>query len=255
MGHTLATSIAPLFLRALLGIVFVWAGLTKFVADFPVSPDNAPRLAEWGVIAGASQPTPAPAARPDPAPSPSATPPTTQTPPPLAAMPGAPPADARTVRRLYAIALLVHSAANPTPRDDGSIPMRLMPAELGKGSWPVRLAWAATITELAGGGLVLLGLLTRLSALSLAVVMLNAMWLTQLGPAVQSGNTVAFILPAHDAFDGHAWQDLIFQFSLFCSAMALACTGSGILAFDRALFRPAPPPRKPPAETPAQRPL
>lgn len=253
MGQALATSIAPLFLRALLGIVFVWAGLSKFVNDFPVSPENAPRLAEWGVIAGAAQPGPPPA--PEQAPSSTPTSPQTQTPPPLMALQGAPAAEARTVRRLYAIALLVHSAANPAPREDGSVPMRLMPEELGKGPWPVRLAWAASITELAAGGLVLLGLLTRLGAFSLAVVMLNAMWLTQLGPAVQSGNTVAFILPAHDAFDGHAWQDLLFQFSLFCSGMALACTGSGALAFDRALFRSAPPPRKPAGEAPAQRPL
>jgi uncharacterized membrane protein YphA (DoxX/SURF4 family) len=243
----LSTSIAPLFLRAALAIVFVWAGLGKFVTDFPVTAETAPRLAEWGVIALPAAPPPA-EVRPD------ATAPNGQAPPPLMVL-QVQPTETRSVRRLYAIALLVHSAAYPRPRDDGSTPMALLPAELGKGPWPVRLAWAAALTELIAGGLVLLGLLTRLSAFSLAIVMLTAMWLTQLGPAMQSGHTVAFILPAHPAFDGEKWKDLLFQFSLFCAGMALACAGSGTLAFDRALFR-APAPRKPaPPEPSSPRPL
>ncbi|MBM4109618.1 MAG: DoxX family protein [Phycisphaerae bacterium] len=253
MGQSLSGSIAPLFLRAVLAVTFVWAGLGKFMADFPVSGDAATRLAEWGVIAApAAPPTPATPTevKPEAPPAPTGTTP----PPPLMAL-QTPPAQTTTVKRMYAIALGVHAAANPKPRDGGSTPMALLPADLGKGPWPVRLAWAASLTELIGGALIFLGLLTRFSGFSIAIVMLTAMWLTQIGPAMQSGNTIALLLPAHQAFDGEKWKDLLFQFSLFGSAMALACVGSGALAFDRALFRAKSAAKPPSGDQGSHRPL
>lgn len=255
MGHSLAGSVAPLFLRAVLAVTFVWAGLGKFMAEMPVSGNDASRLVEWGVIAAAPS---APATAPTPVEvTPETTAPGGASPPPLMALqsPAPPVGDGSAVRQMYGIALGVHAAANPQPRTDGSSPMALLPAEMGKSPWPVRLAWAASLTELIAGAFILLGLLTRLSAFSIAIVMLTAMWLTQIGPAMQSGNTIAFFLPAYPAFDGEKWTTLLFQFSLFGSAMALTCLGSGAFAFDRALFNAGLRPKPAPSEQGSHRPL
>lgn len=282
--NPLAQSVAPLFLRAALGVTFLWAGLGKLLAPpIPVSPEQAVLLASWGVIppAAAADPVvPEPAAEPAPVreapqrlPEPAApaepvsrpasepvSPVRVPAPPALMALQPSPAIDPRLnpdlatpprVKRLYSLAFLTHAAANPRPDADGRTPMPLWPAELGKNPWPVRAAWAVTITEIVAGAFLILGLLTRLSALSLAGVMLGALWLTQIGPAVQSGNTTLGFLPAHAAFDVSAWKDILWQFGLLCSAMALACVGSGTLAFDRALLgrsahRSAPAPAAPP---------
>jgi putative oxidoreductase len=98
------------------------------------------------------------------------------------------------------------------------------------------LAWAVAITELAGGLCLLLGLLTRLAAFGIAGVMLGAMWLTQIGPAIQSGKTTLGFLPDYGAFDGMKWEPLMFQFALCAAALALAFLGPGRLSLDTALL-------------------
>jgi hypothetical protein len=62
------------------------------------------------------------------------------------------------------------------------------------------------------------------------------MWLTQIGPAVQSGTTTLWILPGYPAFDVAQWQTLLFQFALFMVAMALAFCGPGRASLDRAIL-------------------
>lgn len=112
--------------------------------------------------------------------------------------------------------------------------------------WPVYFAWAVAGVELIGGGFLLLGLLTRLSALGIAGTMAGAVWLMTIGPAVQSGETMLGFLPNHELLDFMAWQTPLWQFSLLMAAFALFCTGSGGLSIDRLLFgnpffyRPAP---------------
>jgi putative oxidoreductase len=141
------------------------------------------------------------------------------------------------VRALYMLAVMLHGAANPPPVDAGAAPkMRLWPPALADGSKPVYLAWAVAITELGGGVFLLLGLLTRAAALGVGVVMLGALWLTQIGPAIQSGSARLGFLPSYDAFDGEKWQPLLLQFALGAAAFALMFLGPGRLSLDAALL-------------------
>ena len=153
------------------------------------------------------------------------------------------------IPRVYGLALLLHKAANPPASADpasASQMMRLWPQSIGKGMWPVRLAWMVAITEVVAGLFVLVGLLTRASAIALAGTMLGAIWLTEIGPAMQAGSTVLGILPDRDPFSVDAWRPLLWQLSLFMGAMALVVLGSGALGFDRKLFPPPPPAPPPP---------
>lgn len=138
------------------------------------------------------------------------------------------------------IALMLEDAAHPAPRADGTTPMPLWPDRLSKRPWPVAFAWAATLTELIGGALLVIGLFTRLSALGISFTMLVAMWLTQIGPAIQVGGATLGFLPAYKAFDP-AWMPLMFQFSLFAAASAVLFLGAGPASLDAAIFGgPAP---------------
>jgi uncharacterized membrane protein YphA (DoxX/SURF4 family) len=133
------------------------------------------------------------------------------------------------VRAVFALAAALHSAGNVKDK------MPLWPPALAQGQWPVWLAWAVSLTELAGGISLLLGLLTRVWAVGIAGVMLGALWLTQIGPAVQSGKALLGFLPNYPAF-GMEWQMPMFQFSLLAAALALACCGPGRLSLDTMLL-------------------
>lgn len=233
MRERSAILISPLFLRLVLGTVFLWAGLGKVLDHYHASPTDAAALANMGVAVTAS-PAPAPAAEPASAPAGG-----------LAAMPA--PVQARLftaedfgggadVMRVYGIAVLLRNAANPPVHADGTPSMPLWPEALGTGARPVYAAWAAALTEIIAGFFVLLGLVTRLSAISLAVVIATALWLTQIGPAVQSGNTRFGFLPAYPAFGGE-WQTFFMQYAMLMTALALAFAGPGLAGLDRAVFR------------------
>ncbi|MBK7403716.1 MAG: DoxX family protein [Phycisphaerales bacterium] len=117
--------------------------------------------------------------------------------------------------------------------------------------WPVRFAWAVSLTELIGGILVGVGLLTRIGAMGLAGVMLGALWLTTFGPALQTGDTMLGFLPKHDPF-GPEWMVPVLQVTLLCAALSLLFAGPGTMSLDRLLLggppKPAPPkPAPPPA--------
>lgn len=273
------SSIAPIFLRLCLGITFVWAGLSKVTTDMPVQGDDAAVLANMGVISPAGKP--ASMGQPDQMPTlmalggpqdkpkePALKEPAAKEPPatPAANPPAAAPAanqphytaadfpEPIRVKPLYMVAVGV-SNATVVPLDDKGAPkvMRLLPAAVGQKPWPIVLAWCATITELVGGAMVLVGLFTRFWSLGIAFVMGVAMWLTQFGPAIQAGTTTLGFLPKHAAFDHQAWQMLFWQFSLFCSAMGVVCLGAGALSLDGLFFmKSGAPAAKPPAEKAAQ---
>src|SRR5262245_32882222 len=207
---------APFLLRLALGVVFVWAGTIKLCGSMPVKGEPAATLANMGVIkpaAPAPAPTPAPAGNGSAAPTVPPTPPAEVPPPkkqgglesnePMFASGTTPPVimtvsapkqpakiytaedfpDEVQIKPLYFISLLLKQAASGTDAQ-GQPTKAIWPSFLGQGDWPIWLAWAATLTELIGGGLVLLGLLTRFWAFGLACVMGVAMWLTQIGPAI-----------------------------------------------------------------------
>jgi len=281
--------VAPIPLRLILAVTFLWAGMGKLVATMPVQGEDAALLANMGVQLPAPAPTaepastkstegepagepdtaengtpPAdPAATPpgdeptgtpdppaDPTPPPPETPgtqlpetqpPETETPEPQTPKPGTlahaaedyP--DPVEVKRLHGLALLTYNSAHPRPNEDGTPGKPIWPDWAARDHWPVTLAWAAAITEVAAAVLILVGLLTRLSALAIAFVMLSAAWLTQIGPAIQSGDTLLGFLPNHDLWDTAAWNTLLWQVALVGAAFSLLLAGPGCLSLDRAI--------------------
>jgi uncharacterized membrane protein YphA (DoxX/SURF4 family) len=288
-----AVTIAPIFLRIALGVIFVWAGLGKFFATGDVGPDEAARLANLGVLkpgAPATPPqlppapgTPIPGETPkggafapsdgaiqlasfqpdnknpatpapstpktpsDPPKTPPATPPTTNTPPvtapPAGTVTPAPataadfPNGANTAN-VNRLALALYDASHPALGADGTVRPALWPPKLGQGRWPVYFAWAVAITEVAGGALVLIGLITRLASFGLFCVMAGAMWLTCFGPAWQSGTGYLGFLPNHSIWHGEIWMVYQYQFVLLCAAAALMFAGPGALSLDGLTRRP-----------------
>lgn len=143
------------------------------------------------------------------------------------------------VRNLNGLAIVVHRAANPAPVEaegETKTPMALMPATFGSPPWPVRLAWAAALTELIAGGLLLIGLFTRLGGLAVAGVMGMAMWLTQIGPALQTGNTWLGFLPMNDPWNVATYSTFLWQLALLAAGLALVFSGPGMLSLDRWIF-------------------
>lgn len=266
---SLAISVTPVLLRLALGITFVWAGAGKVLETMPVKGEQAAVLANMGALTPGSapafeeKPKAAEPARSDTGGSPPALMQTTTAPSvtasPAQALSPAPKYSAGdfpnpvSVRRLYGIALVIHAAAHPPADADGKAQMALWPANASRGMWPSVCAWAVAITELLGGMFCLVGLFTRLSALGLAGTMLGAMWLTVIGPAIQSGSTRFGFLPTYPAF-GMEWKDLFWQFALFMSALGVFFSGPGTMAFDCLLFPRSLPVSKPRPAAPAPAP-
>jgi uncharacterized membrane protein YphA (DoxX/SURF4 family) len=214
------------FLRICLGLIFVWAGLGKVLTTTTVTGSDVTLLKEMGVT------------------------PKTATVAGATGTPKAADSNELEVSNAYLLALSLKKAAVPVEAEGGG-KMQLWPDALAKGRLPVYAAYACVLTELLGGALVLLGAITRLCAFGLACTMLVAMWLTQFGPAIQSGKTVLGFLPAHADALRADWQPLMLQFSLFSAAMALVFLGCGCLGVDRVLFGKSGGSPKPKAE-PAQ---
>ena len=149
---------------------------------------------------------------------------------------------------VYQIALLLDTAANPGLDADSNPIPRTLPAVVSTSPWPAVLSWAAAITEILAGLMLLVGLLTRLGALAVIGIMLTAMWLTQFGPAIQSGHAFLGFLPDTPMTNMYAWQPFLFQLAMAAAAFAVLFLGSGAVGFDAAIFRrrepvyaPAPP--------------
>jgi uncharacterized membrane protein YphA (DoxX/SURF4 family) len=145
------------------------------------------------------------------------------------------------VQRVHGITLLLSRAADPG-LDAQSRPLpRTMPAWVGADRWPVILAWTAAISELLAAFMLFFGVLTRFGALLIIGIMLQAMWLTQIGPAVMGANPtfLGFIPAPADPWSPAAYQTLFFQLTCLAMAKAVFLLGSGPIGFDRALFRPS----------------
>ncbi|MEL6499151.1 MAG: DoxX family membrane protein [Planctomycetota bacterium] len=151
----------------------------------------------------------------------------------------------QTVRRVYGLALLINARANPAPGEDGSSLMPLWPPALAGGKLPVYFAWGAAVTELIAGIAVLFGFFTRLGSLPLAGTMGVAMWLTTVGPAVQTGTaTLGFLPPGMFEFNAanqYVYTMVLWQAALLLMSIALVCTGPGFFSIDRLLFGPLEP--------------
>lgn len=260
-----AVFLAPIPLRILLAVTFLWAGFGKIAAEMPVKGEQAALLANMGLRLSATKPPSQPEAapkptKPSPDPSPESSEPTPADPEPSGDIPDAsarahPRASITSrsmtvqqtattytasdfpepvrVKRVYGLALLTYQAAHPLADEQGNPGVQLWPDWAVRDKRPIYIAWAAAITECLAGVLVLIGLLTRIGAIMIAGVMATAMWLTEIGPAIQASQTHLGFLPAHDLWDTAAWKTLLWQFSLFGAALALLFAGPGALSLDR----------------------
>jgi uncharacterized membrane protein YphA (DoxX/SURF4 family) len=178
-----SSSIAPIFLRAALAVTFLWAGFGKVLETMPVSGVEAAALANMGVVTPevAKPVKPASTAAFFPSlpilalvqPPVVSEPKPDQAPPPPAAKnySAADFPQPIQVRRLHGITLMVLRAASPHTDEQGTPRTQLLPSRLGDGNIPVYMAWAAALTENIAGLFVMVGLLTRVSALALAATM------------------------------------------------------------------------------------
>ena len=98
--------------------------------------------------------------------------------------------------------------------------------------YPVASAWLAAITELVGGGLLLVGLLSRIWALGLAVTMGMAFALTSC-PVLATTGPFDLALPDY--------LRTVSQLALGTLALMVLLTGPGAIAIDHGIFgrRPA----------------
>lgn len=235
-------NLPPIFLRIMLGAVFLWAGLAKVMSTAEVKGQDAADLARLGVISANQPASPAPAA---PTGAPEAKPKTGSAAPmdPVVKLASQATPEPKAedfpnpvkIKAMHMLTLGLVHAAHPGVDDKGAAKMPLWPSALAEKQWAIYMAWAATITELVGGGAVLIGLLTRFWSLGLAVVMLVALWLTHIGPAIQSGQAQLGFLPSYGTFDPQ-WTYFFFPFTLMCGAFALLFLGPGRLSVDNALF-------------------
>jgi uncharacterized membrane protein YphA (DoxX/SURF4 family) len=92
---------------------------------------------------------------------------------------------------------------------------------------PEWLAWAAAGVELVGGGLLLLGLLSRFWGAGLAITMGCAFYMTSLEPVLDYG-VLNLPMPI--------FNQVFTQICLFVMAIGIAMTGAGGLSIDRLLF-------------------
>lgn len=276
----LALNAAPIPLRVILAVTFIWAGLGKVVETMPVQGESAAALANLGVIKTAeARPTIPPESETitDPAAPAEGEGETIRQPEnepdgetdgetevgestPLSGplldrgfeirtVQSSTPAYTASdfpnpieVKKVYGLVLLMQGSANPTGTNDAGDPKpSIWPTWAGDGGWVVALAWAAAVTEIVGGLFVLLGLMTRFSALGLAGTMVVALWLTEIGPAIQVGTTVLGFLPGYDRFDIGAWTRPLWQGAMLAMAASLFFTGAGALSIDRLLFEPREP--------------
>jgi uncharacterized membrane protein YphA (DoxX/SURF4 family) len=216
---TLQNSAAPVFLRLVLGFTMLWSGLGKLFTTTQYTPQEAVILAQLGVvqIAGMQPVNFAPRAHALDAPAPL----------PSNSFRSSDFKSGTELATLYTVAITIHKASFP---EHG---MPLWPPKIDTRPWPVVFAWAVAFIQALGGAAVLVGLFTRFFSFFISGVMLGALWLTQIGPAMQSGDALLGFLPNHGSFDESAWMPFGWIICLLAMAIALTCAGSGGLSIDR----------------------
>jgi len=235
-------AIVPTLARLVLAAMFLFAGYNKLFtrSDFEATADEkgaANKLHEWGVDLTPKVAPPTPTtlrmgqwsvihasyrvespqdtqSEPQPQSPPAAeqTPPAPSTQAPSNATPTLAPGT-YTAPTLYTLAIMLDSH---------------------QWYYPVVQAWLAALTEFVGGGMLLIGLFSRIWGLALAGVMGVAFYLTSL-PALQKAPSILEL--------GHMESSTLFlQSALFVLALGVALTGAGPLSLDRLLFTRSSPP-------------
>lgn len=205
----------------------------------PLPPGGSGNAGPGGVFASIAQPEMQPTKAEPPATTPPVAPSAPAvTPPPAPATPQFTAEDFPEpvkLRMVYMLALGLEQASKVPP--DAKNKIELWPPALASGGRPVYFAFMAGMTELVGGALVLVGFFTRVASISLAGVMLVAMWLTQIGPAVQADNTFWIFIPKYGEWSNMLpWKDMLWQFTLMMCGLALFFTGPGRASLDAVLW-------------------
>ncbi|GAB4518152.1 MAG: hypothetical protein Tsb0013_22300 [Phycisphaerales bacterium] len=136
----------------------------------------------------------------------------------------------RTVRRVYGLVFAMNGAAQRGH----------WPDFLSTGAWLERMAWVAGVTEFVGGFFIILGVFTRLWALSMLGTMVVACWLTQISPWLGKPDAFLGFLPPWPMEDVQTWipayQTLFFQLIIAAGAKAVLFSGAGAVSVDRLIF-------------------
>jgi uncharacterized membrane protein YphA (DoxX/SURF4 family) len=146
--------------------------------------------------------------------------------------------DPMQVRRVYIVSLLLNKCADPGLTSESQPITPILPSRLASGSWARYLAIAAALTECVAGFLLLIGFMTRFSALGTLSVMLVALWTTQFGPAaIQSSDAIIGFIPNHgDFWDATSYLNLFLQLALAAMSIAVFFLGAGPVSLDRVIF-------------------
>lgn len=230
-----SSKIAPLLLRLVLGLTFLWAGLGKFNAYDTVKGEQAARLANVGAL---DLPKSAPEPKGDHAGPESGgqpVPPTAVTTPKLMYSAADFPEPVRARRMHTSVTLRILEAAEPKEIQPGQAPRSIWPAFAAGSNAPI-FAWVVAITDIAGGVCLLLGLLTRLWAVVLAGHMAVGLWLVLIGPAWRAGDALLGFLPRHDPWDIAFWMNPMWILALLSMNLALVFLGAGSISLDRPLL-------------------
>lgn len=197
----------------------------------PATADTSNARVRPAAAKGKSQPTAVPA-QPE---APQKPAPAVDTLPPGGKYTAAHFAEPARARRAYQLSVVMVRAAYPQPSIGSAHPKPYWPAMFATSPWVVWLAFGVAVTELFAGVLLMVGFLTRLSAALLVCVALAAMWLTQVGPAMSTGQTTFGLLPDRTWWDPQLWTAFFWQLLIIASGFAVACMGAGALSVDRAL--------------------
>jgi len=126
--------------------------------------------------------------------------------------------------------------ASSAPADDGlqrpaAARLTLTLRQAGFEGWSEPVAWGAAVAQLLGGVLILVGLLTRLWAFLMVIMLGASFWFTSIqGTAMFDQN------PFDWAADGSSFQEMFFTLAMFVLALGVLMTGSGVLALDNLLW-------------------
>jgi len=93
---------------------------------------------------------------------------------------------------------------------------------------PVTTAWVITLVELIGGGLLLIGLFSRLWSLGICVIMSGSFALQSI-PAIQDFGGIIDLSPS-------VFNIAAAQLALAALALGIVFSGPGILSLDRSIF-------------------
>jgi uncharacterized membrane protein YphA (DoxX/SURF4 family) len=234
------TSIVPTLSRLVLALVFITAGYNKVFRTADFNAEQATILKNMGVTV-----TPAPAV--------------TMAVPANPAVPGdvsivpvsyRPPQDQPTTAATTR-PVVTNTLAPGMYRAPAMYQIGLM---IHNQKWPIQpvhekwLTWAAAYTELIGGVMMFVGLLSRLWGLGLSAVMCVAFYMTSLQPPMEVHKHITdFFTWAMDPMHS---TTLFMQLSMFVLAFGIVLTGAGPLSIDRMFFggprKPVNPPPPPP---------